>query len=723
MAGIEEELQDTLDLGRENQEFISLGKAWCTNIRVDRGDWGVGMVEQATGLPVAGGSFACDFARNPGGMSSMRLASSSLAFYEDNCRGCEHRSPGGRVPNLGTWAERLIADRERREEAQAEEERIAAQEQQRRIERRRVVSASLDAAAQEVVALINRLDTDPSDEDAAEKLRTTARLAPDSFPDEVKDHLYKDAPLLKMPIFVEVLLELEAQANPPQLRSLCVTAVRDRWAIAEGCEYLSGHAMAEDVTEDLIEVAVFHAVPSGFPFENVPGEPGALLRFHSLAPQVVEAKIAFMLRHGESRNRAVGAVATQTLVSADPTAGNRLLSALLDGLRFPEGIWDDHHPARKTAMAISDAFQANPARTEAAIQERWVHATPSYRYRLVDIYSQLVYSQDEYLPPDVARLVFSRVISALQEPTARSADLRDDYQFMAAELVGRAVRKSPAALPSLESLLGLWLDWMARRDELVSKEAKDASGALELMGDQARIEGLIHRLSEAIVAAALDDSDGFLTVCEDVYRGTEMTPLVRAQVVRMAGRVASRSPEHIGKALPLVYTAMLGDDQVIRAAGMEAAGQVIRELQPESIPPLLATAVATGLDDQYLIVVEAAVRAIQLVPAHLVTHREVLKLVVTAFAYAADRHHEKLVRSALMTALRKAKHDRRLLDSVRKKVLLVINAMPAASAREMLYLDPSLVQEDEWVPAAIKALRTDDDPTLTISVRTRETSC
>ena len=285
MAGIEEEFQETLDLGRENQEFISLGKAWCTNIRVDRGDWGVGIVEQATGLPVSGGGFACDFARNPGGMSAMRLASSSLAFYEDNCRGCEHRSPGGRVPNLGTWAEGLMADRERREEVQAEEDRVAGQEWQRRIERRRVVSASLDAAAHEVVALINRLDTDPSDEDAAEKLRTTARLAPDSFPDEVIAHLYKDAPLLKMPIFVEVLLELEAQANPPQLRSLCVTAVRDRWAIAEGCEYLSRHAMSEDVTEDLIEVAVFHAVPSGFPFENVPGEPGALLRFHSLAPK------------------------------------------------------------------------------------------------------------------------------------------------------------------------------------------------------------------------------------------------------------------------------------------------------------------------------------------------------------------------------------------------------------------------------------------------------
>ena len=363
-------------------------------------------------------------------------------------------------------------------------------------------------------------------------------------------------------------------------------------------------------------------------------------------------------------------------------------------------------------MAISEVFRANPAATAAAIERRWVHATSSYRYRLVDIYSQLVYSQDEHLPPDVARLVFSRAVSALQEPTARSADLRDDYQFMASELVGRAVRKSPAALPSLESLLGLWLDWMARRDELVSKEPKDASGALALMGDLTNMEAVVHRLAKAIIAVALDDPDGFLTVCEDVYRGTEMTPLVRAQVVRMAGRVASRSPEHIKKALPLVYTAMLGDDQIIRAAGMEAAGQVMRGLQPESIPPLLATAVATGLDDQYLIVVQASVEAIQLVPAHLITYREVLKLVNIAYAYAVDRQHERLVRSALMTALRLAEHDGRLVALVRKKALLVINAMPAASARETLFLDPSLMQEDEWVPAAIKALRTDDDPTF-----------
>ncbi|MDE0353871.1 MAG: hypothetical protein OXM57_14405 [bacterium] len=710
MPGIEEEFQDAIEMGRENQKFISMGKAWCTNIRVDRGIWGVGMVEQATGLPVSGGSFACDFARNPGGMSAMRLASSALAFYEDNCRGCEHRSPGGRVPNLGTWAEGLIADRERREAAQAEEDRVAAQEQQRRISQRQAVSASLDAAAQEVVALVNRLDTDPSDEEAAEMLRTTARLAPDSFPDELKDQFYIDAPLLKLPILVEVLLELDSQASPPELRFLCLTAVRDRWAITEGCGYFSEHATINDVAEDLVEVAVFHAVPSGFPLEDVPGEPGALLRFHSLAPEVVEAKIASLLRHGESRNRAVGAVAAQALFSADPTAGDRLLSALLDGLRFDEGIWDEHHPARKTSMAVSEVFRNNPTATEAAIQARWVHATPSYRARLLDIYTQFVYSQEDNLPANAVQLVYSRVISALQEPMVRGADLRDDFQFMAAELVGRAVSKSPRVLPSLESLLGLWLVWMARRDDIESVEPEDYFGALELMGDQTRVGSLVHRLSEAIVKVASDDPDGFLTVCEDVYRETETTSLVRAQVVRMVGRLVSRSSEHVGKALPLVYTAMLGDEQVIRAAGMEAAGQVMRGLRPESIPPLLATAVAAGLTDQYLIVVETAVGAIQVLPADLVSYREVLNLVVIAFSYASDRQREKLVRSALMGALRIANHYQQHLASVRKKALLVIDAMPPASAREMLLMVPSLMQEDNWVPSAINALRTDDDP-------------
>lgn len=716
MRSEEKEFQEYLNIGRENQEFFSLGKAWCTNIRVDRGVLGVGLVEQAIDLPITGGSFACDFAESSNNVYGMRLVQSALIFYEDNCRGCEHRSPSNRIPNLGTWAERLITKREQSDKAQAEKQRVVTQKRQRRIKHRRVVGAALDAVSQEVVDLINKLDDDSANKEAKELLRVAAQLTPDAFPDEVKDLLYEDALLLEIPLFVEVLSELDSQANPSKLRSLCVTAVRDKWAIAEGCRYLSRYGTVDNVTDDLLEVVISHAVPPEFPLDDVPGEPAALLHFHSLAPELVEAKIAALLRHGESSNRAVGALAVQALLSVDASVGDRLLGALLDCLcYFEEDMWDNNYTAGKTSRTISDVFKVNPGATEAAIQARWARASPSFQARLLGIYDQLVYSQEGYLSEELAQRVFNRVIPTLEEPLAPQGNsLQNDYQHIASELLRSAVRKSPSSLPSLERLLGLLLLWIARKDDLSSLEPEDEDfmGALEHEDNRLRISVFCRNLSEVIVVVALRDPDTFLAICDDIYRGTEVTRGVRAEIVRMVGSVASQSSEHINGALALIYTAMLGDDLITRAAGMEAAEKVIRELQPDSVPPLLANVVERGLTDEYFIVGNAAVRAVQLLPAHLISSRVmvVVHLVEIAFSYAADRYRDQLVRSALVTALQLSEDDQELLTLIRKKALLVVNSMPAFNARETLLSISSLKQGSGWVDAVIKALRTDDDP-------------
>ena len=112
-----DQVEQAVEVGRRNAELISLGKAWCTHLRADRGPLGVGMVEEMTGLPVTGGRLTCDFARRPVGLAGMELEPTALAFYEDNCMGCTDRAPGNRVPNLSTWAEPLLAERAEQERA------------------------------------------------------------------------------------------------------------------------------------------------------------------------------------------------------------------------------------------------------------------------------------------------------------------------------------------------------------------------------------------------------------------------------------------------------------------------------------------------------------------------------------------------------------------------------------------------------------------------------
>ena len=165
-----DELESAVGIRRENQELIGLGKARRAHIRTDRSGWGVGIIEEMTGLPVTGGRFACDFARSPAGVSGMQLEVSALQFYEDNCVECPDHSPGGRIPNLRTWAEKLIDERSQRQTAEAEAEHLAGEERMHRMAERTRLGARLSAACQEAIEAVNRLDTDASDRTAADSL-------------------------------------------------------------------------------------------------------------------------------------------------------------------------------------------------------------------------------------------------------------------------------------------------------------------------------------------------------------------------------------------------------------------------------------------------------------------------------------------------------------------------------------------------------------------------
>ena len=179
----------------------------------------------------------------------------------------------------------------------------------------------------------------------------------------------------------------------------------------------------------------------------------------------------------------------------------------------------------------------------------------------------------------------------------------------------------------------------------------------------------------------------------------------------MAGSAAEQFPEHLNDALPLIYTAMLSAQLLVRYSGLRAAMAATRSIPSESIPPLLALAVAAGLHDQYLAVVAEAAKAMHRMPADLIDTRETVShLLVIAASYAADRLRDQLVEDALSAALRLARSDEVLLASVARSALQIIDMMPPYSARQVLRWHTALREREEWADAAIRALRPDDDP-------------
>ena len=444
------------------------------------------------------------------------------------------------------------------------------------------------------------------------------------------------------------------------------------------------------------------------------GEPAALLHYHSLAPDQVEHRVRQLLCHGHARRRAAAAAATKALVGAAPMCGPRLLTALLDGLRHPEERHGEDRAADVIASIVAVILRHDPKGVDAAVERRWSSATSGYRSRLMSCYDSAIRGSEEFSAV-LGSVVITRAAAALSDPLDRRQFSHEGYQRRASDLIKVAVRVSPTNVLQPNLIIGLLLDWLDHKRNLAETgpsetESADPFTPLEKMAVRASTDRIVRDIVDAAVALGQRDPPAFIVTCSDIYSGAESTPFVRPAVVRIAGRVAAASSA-INEALPLIYTAMLGDDQSVRAAGVEAAEQVMRAIPRGSIPPLLAEAVVAGLADRYRIVVMAAIKAAREVPADLIDHRDAAKrLLRKARAYAPDRLDDHLVQDALGATHHLVRDDEHWLDTTRAEVLKIVNLMPAHNARDTLCRHEWLELHDNWADAAIHALRIDDDP-------------
>ena len=705
-----DEIEKALSRGRENQKFIELGKAWCIHIRTDRSLLGVGLLEQMTGLPITGGRFTCDFAQNPGDLVGMMIEETALDFYENNCIGCQNRSPGERIPNLSTWAEPLLAGRRKREMIESQRQQVAAKECQQRTEDRLFRSASLTSRSQELVELINRLDCDISDLEAEQRLRETATLLPDAFI-EIKDILYEAVADLKSPVLLEILIAAEGASGSDNLRSLCIAAVSESWSSSEVLSYLSKNGVEDDLEEDFLYAMILHSVPPEW--YNLPSaDNSAVLRhYHSLNPKLVESKIVEMLQHGDNWRRNTAAKAAHTVIRYDKDSGTRLLTSLLNGLRFPGDQFNDIEPAKQIAQAIGIIILDSPNTVRDAIEGRWGGSTPTYKTHIINCFESIVYSSPGELSYEIVQVCLDQIFAALSEPfTLQEGSMTDDYQNRSAQLLKKLIVTCPSQEISPETLIYTLLEWVDKKKVLDGSEPDNTINIIEHMSREARIGAIIRDLSDSIVAASFRNPNTFLTMCLEIYSGVDCTPNIQAIVVRIIGDITAGSLDLLGMALPHIYTAMLGEDQIVRAAGMNATAKMLEALPSESIPPLLAQAVIAGLTDTYLIVALAAIEATRQIPADLVDRKIVsTRLLAFSRAYAADRLYLRSVQGAIRTAIRLVEDDDILLSIIQREALHIVNLMPAHSARETIWRVGSVRQEQLWIDVAIKALRADDD--------------
>ena len=198
-------MRDALDIGLENLEILRLAKAWCQHATMS-GGMGVGLLQQATGLPISGGSLRCDYAKAPPQLLGMQLAYSALAFYEANCVGCKDRVPGDGEPNLATWAAEQRRQRDA-EHARLEQERAdeSTRRDQRHEDRRRRLSSTSAPIAQ-ILELVERIDAERPDAQATKDLLILADQEPEAFEDAVLLDLRETALAVRGDALMEAVL-------------------------------------------------------------------------------------------------------------------------------------------------------------------------------------------------------------------------------------------------------------------------------------------------------------------------------------------------------------------------------------------------------------------------------------------------------------------------------------------------------------------------------------
>jgi hypothetical protein len=384
---------------------------------------------------------------------------------------------------------------------------------------------------------------------------------------------------------------------------------------------------------------------------------------------------------------------------------------LLDGLKFLEDPFDHAEASGTIAEVIARILTRDPAMVDAAVGGRWDRATPAYKGKLLRCYSAAMHGFDDPIPEAVATVVIGRAVTALSEGAPSVEEFEDDFQRVAAELLSMEVSRAEALPEGFDVLLGLLFIWLDRLQAVLEDEPQNPEDVLRKMADEARYDVVVREVRDAVVAAGRHSLPAFLTACREAWDASEQAPRLRAEVVNIAARAVKGSYEHLSDVLPMIYTAMLTDDQRARAAGMAAAEGIVRDLEESSVPPLLTQAVIAGLTDQYLIVVVSAVDAILRMPVDVADRGTVImRLIMIVSAYAEDRLRHRLVENALAGALRFAADDEERLRIVRRVALTAIDRMPRHEARETLAWFRMLEEEPAWAEVAVRALRPDDDP-------------
>jgi hypothetical protein len=552
-------------------------------------------------------------------MSAFELADTALDFHDRNCVDCKFRKPMG-FPNLSVLlAEReLRRNRERTERKRVERagiDRLTAREAARE-----KIRTGLDAVAATTLQRITELDRQETG--AEQRLIETAKLAPETFTQEIVDHLFE---LVDSQEYWLVGPSLGAVSYLPvdgsRLCNAALQALRSFAHMEIGGAIVKRNCAQADpsLIAGALPALVSLANPPSFHFgpsqrhQPVMGPLEALYTHHK---EAVRAGLKQMLEEKRPYTVRLAARGLEALILRDISLASFLVPELVAKLvranRLLEGIDSEIEEALDDIRdVLVQSFKVDPAKTDQMIQDFLLGASDEGAAELYKIYDEVLrdvrFGDDKPAITAAHGVAFRRLVVAASEATTHEVERATSGCFH-----GEPYDLVPIAAKEIDLLLGSAAVLDGKLTAL-NDQPLDQNNPTAGMERHARKQYL-SSLSDsfvrwACISAAKTDLASITSVL-NFLRGLPEGSYRLASKIIGNFHVMMRTTEGLIACLPDFYTAQVGSSQLMRSYAATAMGQM-RGTTHDNLPSLAFEAFCAQLSDSFMIVHQAAVSALE----------------------------------------------------------------------------------------------------------------
>jgi hypothetical protein len=699
----DDDIAEAAAMGQTNLRAQELLKNHCRNGRLELPN-GTSPLGEMLGLPIGMIQVRCPHAPRSSSMSSHGL-DLAVAFYKDNCIGCDQRSPTGIFPTISQEADA-------RDRAAAERIQVSAGRDAERLarwgdrHRRRVLAVAVESyVTRDLAADLEALDPHPEqphEDDPARRSRLleVAQRAPEMLTPLLVDCIKEIAENLSDPTACAMvgLLARAGQVTPQQAIAVGSAALSRRPSREAGqlVALFASTANPTQVKQASLGAIVLCVDDDDVFLGSRHPEPAAL---HALASadlvSVTEAVLDELASDDEwSRDRA--ADAARTLLMADPSRVTALGAGLVAAIRGEDQHYAGYPtPSSKATRALAEAWRGEPDLTRHLVEGAAAGRDEGSLNELGHIVWHLERWDDDSPASAEAQLV------GIDFSLARlSNDWGPDVAFQAAQDLENVCRTSPElASERADAVLGALIlacetgsnasDPAAPSGLLLPGRTRESSQlqALERLAQSQHLAAVRREVAKAFGHLVRRSPDAlFPQVLQLMSRAdpTNLDELLTQTCLRSL--TAAVTSETVAHCLPVLYTALLGADARSRALAVELwvacarrartmpsdlialADTILRDEHTVVHRAMLANLARLGLPDEALPALAEVVAAWARTYETDVSGADVVEHALDAMLWIAGRLNDE--RTSALAAVLVTKHSGVLTSSRRARLLL-----------------------------------------------------